>query len=69
MRTRDTIRAGLDRMMTAITLRRANDQFVCGDCERWERCGRPPSDDCVIKAAQMARDADRPKKRLWLSAC
>jgi hypothetical protein len=30
-------------------------EFTCSDCERWERCGLPSSDDCVVRAAQLAR--------------
>jgi hypothetical protein len=33
--------------------------FECGDCERWQRCGRPPSDECIVLAAQLARDAEK----------
>jgi hypothetical protein len=34
---------------------RRQDEFTCGDCERSDRCGLPPSEDCVIRAAQLAR--------------
>lgn len=30
-------------------------EFTCSDCERWERCGSPPNDACVVRAAQLAR--------------
>jgi len=30
-------------------------EFTCSDCERWERCGLPPSDTCVVRAAQLER--------------
>jgi len=30
-------------------------EFTCSDCERWESCGLPPNDDCVIRAAQLER--------------
>jgi hypothetical protein len=53
----------LEAIKTALSLPSDRERFVCGDCERWERCGLPPSDDCIVKAAQMARDPDRPKKR------
>ena len=38
-------------------------RFTCGDCEQSERCGLPPDDGCVIKAMQMARDADQRARR------
>jgi len=37
--------------------RRLSD-FTCGDCERNERCGLPPDDQCVVRAMQIARDGD-----------
>jgi hypothetical protein len=49
-------------------LRRRSTAFVCGDCERWQRCGLPPSDRCIVKAAQLARGG-KPIKRLALPAC
>lgn len=30
-------------------------EFSCGECERWQRCGRPPSDDCIVRAEQVVR--------------
>lgn len=30
-------------------------EFTCSDCERWQRCGSPPDDACVVKAAQLER--------------
>jgi hypothetical protein len=30
-------------------------EFTCSDCERWARCGLPPNDDCVVRAAQLER--------------
>ncbi|HLN39017.1 MAG TPA: hypothetical protein VK337_14640 [Xanthobacteraceae bacterium] len=33
---------------------RRRPEFVCGDCERSDRCGLPPSDRCIVKAAQIA---------------
>jgi hypothetical protein len=49
------------------TLRRPSE-FACGDCERVERCGLPPSDDCIEKAAQIERGWTRPTKlREWPS--
>ena len=47
------------------TLRRSSE-FNCGDCERIERCGLPPSNDCIEKAAQIERGWTRPTKlRRW----
>jgi len=44
--------AGFARAVAA--LRRRPD-FTCGDCERSDRCGQPPSDRCIVRAAQIAR--------------
>jgi hypothetical protein len=43
------------------TLRRTSE-FTCGDCERVDRCGLPPSDYCIEKAAQIERGWTRPTK-------
>jgi hypothetical protein len=52
--------AGFARKMAA--LRRRPD-FTCGDCERSDRCGLPPSDRCIARAAQIARgDWDRKRR-------
>ena len=45
---------------TMMALRR-RPEFTCGDCERSDRCGLPPSDRCIVKAAQIAR-ATGPEK-------
>jgi hypothetical protein len=41
---------------------RRRPEFTCGDCERSDRCGLPPGDRCIVKAAQMAR-GDWTRKR------
>ena len=37
-----------------VAMRRQSD-FTCGDCERSDRCGLPPSDTCIARAEQIAR--------------
>ena len=34
---------------------RASSEFTCSDCEKWEQCGQPPTETCIVKAAQLAR--------------
>jgi len=34
---------------------RASSEFTCSDCEKWEQCGQPPTETCIVKAAQPAR--------------
>jgi hypothetical protein len=46
---------------TVAALRRRPD-FTCADCERSDRCGLPPSDRCIVRAAQIAR-GDWSRKR------
>jgi hypothetical protein len=48
---------------TVAALRRRPD-FTCGDCERSDRCGLPPSDLCIVKAAQIARGDWHRKRRV-----
>jgi hypothetical protein len=45
----------LARIAAAMAKLRRQDEFTCGDCERSDRCGLPPSEDCVVRAAQLAR--------------
>jgi hypothetical protein len=65
MRARNVVRVLCTRLARLAALRRRSTAFVCGDCERWQRCGLPPSDHCIVKAAQLARGG-RPIKRLGL---
>lgn len=45
----------LAKLGAATAVLRRQPDFVCGDCERWARCGLASSEDCVIRAAQIAR--------------
>ena len=58
-----SIRAVIDRIGRQLAAAGTKSDFTCGECERWERCGQPPSEDCVIRAAQIARDGDRISRR------
>ena len=51
--------ARLARIVAALPRR---PEFTCGDCDRSDRCGLPPGDRCIVKAAQMAR-GDWTRKR------
>jgi hypothetical protein len=42
----------LARMLAALRWR---PEFTCGDCERSDRCGLPPTNRCIAKAEQIAR--------------
>ena len=50
------------RFTKAVAALRPRPEFTCGDCERSKRCGLPPSDRCIVRAAQIAR-GDWIKKR------
>ena len=47
---------------TMVALLRRPD-FSCADCERSLRCGLPPSDRCIARAAQIARDDWKVRRR------
>jgi hypothetical protein len=68
-----TIRDKFARFANAIAglqQRAAWAEFECSDCERRERCGLPPDRNCVVKAAQIAREGGRPRrKRAALTQC
>ena len=38
--------------------RSALSEFSCAHCERYDSCGRPPSDDCIEKLEQIERGDD-----------
>ena len=67
MRTLNIIRRVFPKRR-ALASQRRTPAFLCGDCERWERCGLPPHDDCIVRAAQLARGAT-PVKRFRLPPC
>jgi len=46
-----------------IAVMRRTSLFTCGDCERSDRCGLPPSDTCIIRAEQMARGDWKARRR------
>jgi hypothetical protein len=54
----DEIRKVVATVADRIAASRRGSEFTCGECERNERCGLPPHDDCVVKAAQLARDGE-----------
>ncbi len=57
------VRGILHNIVSAIGSLQRPVEFTCGDCERWERCGMPSSDDCIFRAEQIAR-GDLEIKRL-----
>jgi hypothetical protein len=65
MRARDVFQGVLMGLMAALRRPERRPAFACSECERWQRCGMPPSDRCVFMLAQIAR-GDRPVKRLIL---
>jgi hypothetical protein len=67
MHARDRVRAMVVRLIGAVLRRRRKPAFTCGECERWQRCGLPPSEHCIIMVTQLARDG-RPVRRLGLPA-
>jgi hypothetical protein len=62
----ETIRGTIAKLASRMA-RRGESDFVCGDCERWERCGLPPSKDCIVRAAQIARNRGRLPRRIPLA--
>ena len=58
MKLPDPLQAMLSAIAGRFAASRRASEFTCGDCERNERCGLPPHDDCPVKAAQIARDGN-----------
>ena len=57
-----TIRGALVGLTRTVAALWRPPEFTCGDCERSDRCGLPPSERCIVKAAQITR-GDWAKKR------
>lgn len=55
MSTNNYGRGLLARLANSIAPLHRQSDFTCSDCEQWASCGLPPSDTCVVRAAQMAR--------------
>jgi len=55
MRLLDLLTTFLGNLSSRFAAWQRRSNFDCGECERWQRCGRPPSDDCIVKAEQIAR--------------
>lgn len=64
MRTSDSNSGLFARLTNFLTRAGRESEFTCGDCERWERCGLAPSEDCIVKAAQIERGYWKSKRRL-----
>jgi hypothetical protein len=52
-----------DTLRAIIAKRSPGPEFTCGDCERSERCGRPPNVECVVRLEQIERDPMRYRRR------
>ncbi len=51
------------RFASRVAALRRQSGFTCGDCERSDRCALPPSEDCVVRAEQIARGDWKVKRR------
>lgn len=69
MGTFEAIRGTIAKLARRVTWRRRQPDFVCGECERWRRCGLPPSDQCIVRAAQIARNGGRSPRRFFVAPC
>lgn len=55
MQTSKPRRRILSRLSGVLSRFYREPEFTCSDCEQWERCGLPPSDACIVRAAQLER--------------
>jgi len=58
----DGIRTSFTTIADRIAASRRASRFICGDCDRNERCDLPPDVNCIAKASQMARDGGTPMR-------
>jgi hypothetical protein len=63
MRAIQSLKAAFRAIADRIAAARSSPDFYCGQCERWERCGLPPSENCIVKLAQIARDGEASTSR------
>jgi hypothetical protein len=63
MRVANIVRGFVKELASTLASLPQSTDFVCGDCERWARCGMPSSDNCIYKAEQVAR-GDWQRRRL-----
>ena len=59
MRLLEVIRTISAKVADRLATQRQMSHFKCGDCEEVERCGRPPSTNCIERAVQIERDGDK----------
>jgi hypothetical protein len=62
MRAIDSLKAVASAIAGRMAAPRRRPDFYCGQCERWVRCGLPPSEDCIHRAMQMESDAGRSRR-------
>lgn len=70
MRPIDIVRAVAASVARYRAARRRQDDFTCGDCERWRRCDQPPGGRCLARVEQIesARWKQRQRARAMIQA-
>ena len=56
MRAIRSLKAAAKAMAGRLAAARSRPDFYCGQCERWERCGLPPSEDCIHRLTQIENE-------------
>ena len=67
MRALDAVKRVMDDFAAGVARRQQRPDASCGQCERRERCGLPPNRNCIVMAAQVARNRGRPVRCAILS--
>lgn len=58
------LRRAASAVVGPIAQRMQGPEFSCGECERSDRCGRPPDADCIVRAMQIAADPTGYRRRM-----
>jgi hypothetical protein len=66
MRAFEAVQAVIAKLTALIARARQRPEFFCAECERREQCALPPSNQCVVMAAQIERNGGRSVKRAIL---
>lgn len=64
MRILDVVLWPVRAIAAEIAVQRRLSRFTCSDCERFESCGLPPSEQCTRRQSYIARYGDRPQRRI-----
>jgi hypothetical protein len=63
----DSLKVATNAIARRVEDARSRPDLYCGQCDRWQRCGLPPREDCIHRVMQMESDEWRSRRSaaLW----